>query len=81
MVPVENLLWERGKGFRIALDILHMGRIKLGGNVLGAAKMAIDQSINYSNERKQFGKEISNFGAIKYKLAELKIGDGYFGDK
>ncbi len=72
-VPVENLLWGRGKGFRIALDILHMGRIKLGGNVIGAAKMAIDQSVNYSNERKQFGKEISNFGAIKYKLAEQAI--------
>jgi len=72
-VPVENLLWGRGKGFRIALDILHMGRIKLGGNVIGAAKMAIDQSVNYSNERKQFGKEISTFGAIKYKLAEQAI--------
>ncbi len=72
-VPVENLLWDRGKGFRIALDILHMGRIKLGGNVIGAAKMAIDQSVNYSNERKQFGKEISTFGAIKYKLAEQAI--------
>lgn len=73
MVPVENLLWERGKGFRIALDILHMGRIKLGGSVLGAAKLAIDQSVNYSNERKQFGKSISTFGAIKYKLAEQAI--------
>ncbi len=72
-VPVENLLWERGKGFRIALDILHMGRIKLGGNVIGAAKMAIDQSVNYSNERKQFNKQISSFGAIKYKLAEQAI--------
>ena len=73
MVPVENLLWGRGKGFRIALDILHMGRIKLGGNVIGAAKMAIDQSVNYANERKQFGKEIASFGAIKYKLAEQAI--------
>lgn len=72
-VPVENLLWDRGKGFRIALDILHMGRIKLGGNVIGAAKMAIDQSVRYSNERKQFGREISSFGAIKYKLAEQVI--------
>ena len=72
-VPVENMLWERGKGFRIALDILHMGRIKLGGNVLGAAKMSIDQSVNYANERKQFGKQISTFGAIKYKLAEQVI--------
>ena len=72
-VPAENLLWGRGKGFRIALDILHMGRIKLGGNVIGAAKMAIDQSVNYANERKQFGKLISSFEAIKYKLAEQAI--------
>ncbi len=72
-VPVENLLGGRGKGFRIALDILHMGRIKLGGNVIGAAKMAIDQSVNYANERKQFGQLISSFGAIKQKLAEQVI--------
>ncbi|MDD2381247.1 MAG: acyl-CoA dehydrogenase family protein [Mariniphaga sp.] len=73
MVPVENLLGGRGKGFRIALDILHMGRIKLGGNVIGAAKLAIDQSVNYANERKQFGQLISSFGSIKYKLAEQVI--------
>lgn len=72
-VPVENLLSGRGKGFRIALDILHMGRIKLGGNVIGAAKMAIDQSVHYANERKQFGQLISSFGSIKYKLAEQVI--------
>jgi len=73
IVPVENLLWGRGKGFRIALDILHMGRIKLGGNVIGAAKLAITQSVNYANERKQFGSLISSFGSIKYKLAEQVI--------
>ncbi|HRW62179.1 MAG TPA: acyl-CoA dehydrogenase family protein [Bacteroidales bacterium] len=72
-VPVENLLGKRGEGFRIALNILHMGRIKLGGNVLGGAKRAIDQSVNYSNERKQFGSLISNFGSIKHKLAEQVI--------
>jgi alkylation response protein AidB-like acyl-CoA dehydrogenase len=72
-VPVENLLGRRGQGFRIALNILHMGRIKLGGTVLGAAKRAITQSVNYANERKQFGVEISSFGAIKYKLAEQVI--------
>lgn len=72
-VPVENLLGGRGKGFRIALNILHMGRIKLGGNVIGAAKMAIDQSVQYANERKQFGRQIGSFGAIKYKLAEQAI--------
>jgi len=72
-VPVENLLGKRGQGFRIALNILHMGRIKLGGTVLGAAKRAITQSVNYANERKQFGVEISTFGAIKHKLAEQVI--------
>lgn len=72
-VPVENLLGKRGEGFRIALSILHMGRIKLGGNVLGAAKKAIIDSVKYANERKQFGVLISTFGAIKYKLAEQAI--------
>jgi len=72
-VPVENLLGRRGQGFRIALNILHMGRIKLGGTVLGAAKRAITQSVIYANERKQFGRFISSFEAIKFKLAEQVI--------
>ncbi|MFP3860518.1 MAG: acyl-CoA dehydrogenase family protein [Bacteroidales bacterium] len=72
-VPVENMLGKRGEGFRIALNILHMGRIKLGGNVIGAAKLAVDNSVNYANERKQFNTLISNFGTIKYKLAEQAI--------
>ncbi len=72
-VPAENMLGKRGEGFRIALSILHMGRIKLGANVLGAAKKAITDSVRYANERKQFGVLISTFGAIKYKLAEQVI--------
>jgi len=72
-VPVENLLGKRGEGFRIALNILHMGRIKLGGNVLGGAKKAITDSVHYANERKQFGQLIGNFGSIKHKLAEQVI--------
>ena len=72
-VPVENLLGKRGEGFRIALSILHMGRIKLGANVIGAAKQSINDSVKYANERKQFGVLISAFGAIKYKLAEQVI--------
>ncbi|MCX6329740.1 MAG: acyl-CoA dehydrogenase family protein [Bacteroidia bacterium] len=72
-VPVENLLGKRGEGFRIALSILHMGRLKLGANVLGAAKKAITDSVKYANERKQFGVLISSFGAIKYKLASQVI--------
>lgn len=72
-VPVENLLGKRGEGYRIALNILHMGRIKLGANVIGSAKKAIDQSVGYANERKQFNCLISQFGAIKHKLAEQVI--------
>lgn len=72
-VPVENLLGARGEGFRIALNILHIGRIKLGGSVIGASKGSIDNSVSYANERKQFGSLISNFGAIKTKLAQQVI--------
>lgn len=72
-VPAENLLGRRGEGFRIALSILHMGRLKLGANVLGAAKKSITDSVKYANERKQFGVHISTFGAIKHKLAEQVI--------
>jgi len=72
-VPVENLLGVRGQGFRIALSILHMGRIKLGANVLGAAKKAVNDSVQYANERKQFNVLISSFGTIKHKLAEQVI--------
>ncbi|MEJ5267019.1 MAG: acyl-CoA dehydrogenase family protein [Bacteroidales bacterium] len=72
-VPVENLIGKPGMGFRIALSILHMGRIKLGANVIGAAKKAINDSVKYANERKQFGVLISSFGAIKHKLAEQVI--------
>ncbi|MFO7851624.1 MAG: acyl-CoA dehydrogenase family protein [Bacteroidota bacterium] len=72
-VPADNLLGKRGEGFRIALNILHMGRIKLGASVLGAAKKAITDSVQYANERKQFRTLIANFGAIKYKLAEMVI--------
>ena len=72
-VPVGNLIGNRGEGFRIALSILHMGRIKLGANVLGASKKAITDSVKYANERKQFNVMISTFGAIKHKMAEQVI--------
>ncbi|MGD1846470.1 MAG: acyl-CoA dehydrogenase family protein [Salibacteraceae bacterium] len=72
-VPVENLLSERQQGFKIALNILNLGRIKLAGAALGGCKEAISQSINYANEREQFGRSIAKYGAIKYKLAEQAI--------
>ncbi|BDD02737.1 acyl-CoA dehydrogenase family protein [Aureibacter tunicatorum] len=70
-VPIENLLYEREKGFRIALNILNIGRIKLSAATLGAAKDAIVNSSTYATERKQFGQSISEFGAIKHKIAEM----------
>ena len=72
-VPVENLLGERGEGFKIALNILNIGRAKLAGSALGGAKETITKSVNYANEREQFGRLISKYGAIKYKLAEQAI--------
>ncbi|MEO0895762.1 MAG: acyl-CoA dehydrogenase family protein [Bacteroidota bacterium] len=72
-VPVENLLAERGLGFKIAVNILNIGRIKLGCGVIGGCKDIINHSTNYANERKQFGQSISNFGAIQHKLAEMAL--------
>lgn len=72
-VPVENLLSDRGNGFKIAVNILNIGRIKLGIAVVGGAKQAINDAVRYSNERKQFGINISRFGAIKHKLGEMAI--------
>ncbi len=72
-VPVENMLSERQNGFKIAVNILNVGRIKLGVAAIGGSKMAITKAVRYANERKQFGKSISEFGAIKHKLAEMTI--------
>jgi alkylation response protein AidB-like acyl-CoA dehydrogenase len=72
-IPVENLLYEREKGFKIAVNILNIGRIKLCGGVMGAAKSCITESVNYANEREQFNTPISSFGAIQHKIAEQCI--------
>jgi len=69
-VPVENMLSERGNGFKIAVNILNIGRAKLGGGVMGGCKAAITETVNYANEREQFGRSISKYGAIRHKLAE-----------
>lgn len=72
-VPVENLLSERGNGFKIAVNILNIGRIKLGAGVLGGCRTILGYSLQYSAERKQFGHSINSFGAIQAKLAEMAI--------
>jgi alkylation response protein AidB-like acyl-CoA dehydrogenase len=69
-VPVENLLSERQNGFKIAVNILNIGRIKLAAAALGASKKISEKSVQYANERNQFGRPIAKYGAIRYKLAE-----------
>ncbi len=70
-VPVENMLSDRQNGFKIAVNILNIGRVKLGAGVLGGVRTVTTQAIKYSTERKQFGVSINSFGAIKSKLAEM----------
>jgi alkylation response protein AidB-like acyl-CoA dehydrogenase len=72
-VPVENLLSERQNGFKIAVNILNLGRIKLAGAALGGSKETTSRSVQYANERQQFGRPIAKYGAIRYKLAEQAI--------
>lgn len=72
-IPVANLIGNIGDGAKIAFNILNVGRFKLGASVTGGAKLAIHESVRYANERHQFGKPISSFGAIKHKLAEMAI--------
>jgi alkylation response protein AidB-like acyl-CoA dehydrogenase len=72
-VPVENVLGEIGKGHYIAFNVLNVGRYKLCAMTTGGAKRFCTIAVQYANERKQFGKTIASFGAIKHKLAEQAI--------
>ncbi|MCX8532592.1 acyl-CoA dehydrogenase family protein [Chryseobacterium luquanense] len=73
-IPVENMLGERNNGFKIALNALNVGRIKLAAANLDGQRRILNHSIQYSNERKQFGVSISTFGAIRKKIAEMSTG-------
>lgn len=70
-VPKENVLGEKGKGYKIAIETLNEGRIGIGGQMIGLAKGALDHAIAYAKERKQFGKSISEFQGIQFTLAEM----------
>ena len=70
-VPVENMLSARGNGFKIAMNALNVGRIKLAAACLDAQRRVISNATKYANERVQFNTPISHFGAIRYKLAEM----------
>ena len=71
-VPAENLLGEEGQGFKIALTTLDYGRIGIAAQALGIAQGAFDQALKYAKERVQFGKPISQFQAIQFKLADME---------
>lgn len=70
-IPAENLLGERNGGFKIAMNALNVGRIKLAAACLDANRRVIGEAVKYANERKQFQRSISSFGAIQHKLAEM----------
>lgn len=72
-VPIANLLGERQGGFKMALNILNTGRIKLAAGAIGGAKMALTKAITYANSRKQFNQSIGSFGAIQHKIAESAV--------
>jgi hypothetical protein len=72
-VPAGNLLGEIGKGHKIAFNTLNYGRLKLGAMCSGGARLAIEEAARYAAQRKQFGKAIASFGAIKHKLGEMTV--------
>jgi len=72
-VPAKNIVWEEGKGFNFAMNILNGGRIGIAAQAVGIAEGSLDAAIKYSKERKAFGKEISNFQAIQFKLADMAV--------
>jgi alkylation response protein AidB-like acyl-CoA dehydrogenase len=70
-VPKENVLGEVGKGYKIAIETLNEGRIGIGAQMLGLARGAWEHALRYSQERKQFGKTISDFQGIQFQLAQM----------
>ncbi|PMD97028.1 acyl-CoA dehydrogenase [Siphonobacter sp. BAB-5405] len=72
-VPLENQLYTREGGFKIAVNILNIGRIKLSAACVGGAKSVLAQAVTYAQERRQFNTAIANFGAIQYKIGEMAL--------
>jgi len=79
LVPVENMLAGRGEGFKIAMNALNVGRIKLAAACLDSQRRLITNSVHYANERIQFKTPIANFGAIRAKIAEMTT-NAYIGE-
>jgi alkylation response protein AidB-like acyl-CoA dehydrogenase len=78
-VPVENVLGMIGQGHKVAFNVLNFGRVKLGARNMSGVRMALNHSVKYAKERRQFGKAIAEFGLIKQKLAGMAV-RGFVGD-
>jgi len=72
-VPKENVLGEVGFGYKVSIETLNEGRIGIGAQMIGIARGAFEAALNYTNEREQFGKKISDFQAVQFQLAEMAI--------
>ncbi|MBI2419641.1 MAG: acyl-CoA dehydrogenase [Ignavibacteriales bacterium] len=72
-VPVENIIWEEGKGFNFAMNTLNGGRIGIASQALGIALASLEASVKYAKQRKSFGTEIANHQAIQFKLADMSV--------
>jgi alkylation response protein AidB-like acyl-CoA dehydrogenase len=72
-VPKENIVWEEGRGFNFAMNTLNGGRIGIAAQALGIAEASLEAALKYSKERKAFGKEISNFQGIQFKLSDMAV--------
>lgn len=70
-VPKENVLGEVGKGYKVAIETLNEGRIGIGAQMIGIAQGALDAAIDYTKERQQFGKSISEFQGVQFQLAKM----------
>ncbi len=73
IVPKENVLGEFGKGYKIAIETLNEGRIGIGAQMVGIARGALECSLKYTAERKQFGKSINEFQGVQFQLAEMAL--------
>jgi alkylation response protein AidB-like acyl-CoA dehydrogenase len=72
-VPVNNLVWEEGKGFKFAMNTLNGGRIGIAAQAIGIAEASLEASIKYSQQRKAFGKHIADFQAVQFKLSDMAM--------
>ncbi len=72
-VPVQNLVWEEGKGFNFAMNTLNGGRIGIAAQAIGIAEASLEASVKYSQERKAFGQKIADFQAIQFKISDMAV--------